>query len=707
MFNISLQTLILYEVIFVLVVICVILLLVLIKQKKVIRELQEQFIALRKRMHHILSKIDYADTDNSANPKHGDQVGTYLHNTAQYALERFKKFVPDGIPSLNPSHDFGAKVAALRYLYIMAEAENRSKQNAPENWLLLEKKLSDIVRWIRNIPKSQHQSGNRIKQLYEKVDQLKRHATENSHLKRHLTLAREKNQALDEENKQHKENLKKMQTMIGAFQRAVPGNSGLPETEETITTEVANSAQRHERAYNAYQSSIFQVNNISQISQRKQELLQQLSDKFNRSFANANENDRNNLTDKLATLQSDVQGSDNHISSLQSELKIARDHIAQLREKPQEPMDASMPAMIITPGETQEAHPYSKASAWIEEGGHERTLAEIEQLRSNNQRQRMLILELNTEINQLREQMDDTQDETIKQEKSKEIVKLERLVKECEYCIETLESEVDLLREQISDEHDSELMHPDIQKLNKDIEQMSAKLHQTINQCTNANIINQFSTNLLDCKDIESIAQLIVDTLKKFDVNFGFYLDCVITQIEYHSDGKSTPQEQKALKFTENASVVGYINEGILFFRPHARIIIKNPPDDDADQAIIETSINTLTQLTNAKINHIESLMKLSRQDERVVQSVEQVKAQLTTIQNQHETQAKTAKYIIDALAKEVKASIKLLNPSSSVISVFENVIDESIQRVDALDQDSKNVQKHTKDIINALEQLR
>ena len=141
MFNISLQTLILYEVFFILVVICVILLLVLIKQKKVIRELQEQFIALRKRMHHILSEIDYADIDNSANPKHGDQVGTYLHNTAQYALERFKKFVPDGIPSLNPSHDFGAKVAALRYLYIMAEAENRSKQNAPENWLLLEKKL--------------------------------------------------------------------------------------------------------------------------------------------------------------------------------------------------------------------------------------------------------------------------------------------------------------------------------------------------------------------------------------------------------------------------------------------------------------------------------------------------------------------------------------------------------------------------------------
>lgn len=710
MFSASLQFIILFEVIFLLIVVCVTLLAILIKQKKVLRELQDQFEALRKRMRNILSQSDYADSGGLSNPKQGDPVGTYLHNTAQYALERFKKFVPDGIPSLTAKQDFGAKVAALRYIYIMAEAENRAKQNAPENWLLLEKKLSDIVRWIRNIPKAQNQSGSRVKQLYEKVDQLKRHSTENSHLKRHLTLAREKNQALETENKSLQENLKKMQTMIGAFQRAFPGNNSTLETTDSVNPDNSSQAQRHERAYSAYQGSLFQVDNITQISQRKKELLQELAEKFNHAFADKDKSSQDSFAQKIKYLESDIQGSEGHISSLQNELKIARDHIAQLRENVQQPQDepteAIIATMTITPGEKPEPQASPKLSSWVVDGGHERTLAEIEQLRNNNQRQRMLILELNSEINKLREQVNDTQDEKIKEEKSKEIVKLERLVKESEYCIETLESEVDLLREQIANEHESELMHPDIQKINRDIEQMSAKLQQTISQCSTINNINQFSTNLLECNDIESIAQLIVETLKKFNVNFGFYLDCAITQIEYHYDGKSTPQEQKALKFNENSSEVGYINEGILFFRPHARIIIKNPPEEDEEQAIIEASLNSLAHLTNSKINHLESLAKLSQQDETLIQSLGQVKSQLTHIQDQHETQAKDAKSIIDALAKEVKASIKLLNPSPSVISVFDNVIDESIQRIDALNQESKNIRKHAKDIIITLEQL-
>lgn len=707
MFDINLQTIIYYEIIFILVVLCAFMLLVLIKQKKIIQELREQFKALRKRVHHLLNEANHIATDVSTQ-KHGDPVDLYLHSVSQYALERFKKFVPDGIPSLNPASDFGAKVAALRYLYVMAEAENRAKQNAPENWLLLEKKLSDIVRWVRNIPKGSGQSGNRIKQLYEKVDQLKRHAAENSHLKRHLSLVREKNQTLEAENKNHKENIRKLQTMVSAFQRAFPGSSNsLPV--DVPTVDDSQQSQRHERASNAVQGSLFQVNNISQISQRKQELLHELAGKFNFAFADADEGKKNNVEQKLKALETDIQGSEGHISSLQNELRTARNHIAQLKADAQQRssgMDEPTSSLIIVENEETDAQAKPMPTSWIDNGGHERTLQEIEQLRNNNQRQRMLILELNSEINQLRESMNNTQDDKTKEEKNNEILKLERLVKECEYCIETLESEVDLLREQIVGGQEDEKMHPDIQKLNNDIEQISSKLHQTINQCSFASIINQFSVNLLEHNDIESIAQLIVDTLKKLNINFGFYLDCTITQIEYHYDGKSTPQEQKALKIIESSSPMGYLNEGILFSRPHVRIIIKNPPDEDETQVFIETTLNTIIRLTNAKINHIESLAKISRQDKSFEQSLVQVQHHLAGIQDQHDAHIESIRTIFDDLAKEVTAAIKLLNPPNSVLSVFENAISESHRRMDTVNNDSSNIRKHVKEITLSLEQL-
>jgi hypothetical protein len=247
-------------------------------------------------------------------------------------------------------------------------------------------------------------------------------------------------------------------------------------------------------------------------------------------------------------------------------------------------------------------------------------------------------------------------------------------------------------------------MHPDIQKLNKDIEQMSAKLHQTISQCTHANVINQLSISLLECNDMESIAQLIVDTLKKLNVNFGFYLESIITKIEYHADGKSTPQEQKALKLIDNASVVGYINEGILFFRPHARIIIKNPPDEDETQAMLETTLNTSAQLINSKINHLESLTKISSHDQAINQSLEQVKSQLIHIKDRYETQFRDSQGIIQDLAKELKASIELLKPSPTVVFVFENAINESYKRMDRIKTESNTIQKYSNEIISALE---
>lgn len=695
-------TFILGELIFVLVVCCIFLILITLKLKKERDAISMEYKELRKRTRHIVNELNFTDNNSVPEKLHGDTVGIFLHSIAQYSMDRFKKFIPGGIPNLAPDAPFGAKVAALRYLIAMAEAENRAKQNSPENWLVLEQKMADIVRWVRNMPKQQSQSGGRIKQLQEKIDTLKKQEVENSRLKRQLALAREKNESLSSQNKNQRDSICKLQTMINAFQRAFPDSTmaATPEPDEQVTAPY----QRHERATHAYEGSIFQIANINDISQRKQGLLNQLTQNLTASLTHLDNSEKEKFEEKVKALEIDILKSDHYITNLQKELKSARANIQQSKQTEQ---DAATPP-LSTP-ETDAAptaqltYGDNEPTSWTEEGGPQRSLEEVEKLRSNNQNQRKLILELNSEIGLLRESMLTTEDDTLREEKTHEIVKLERLVKECEFCIETLESEVELLRDQMTDEQEK-LQHPDIERLNRDIEHMSSQLQQTIEQCSHANIVNKFAMQLLECHNIESTAQLLVSTLKSINIAYGFYLASDTDKIEHYSDGKTSSPEQKSLRVQDNASVIGYTNEGILFFRPHIRVIVRNPPDDDEAQALLEVTLDTMVQLLNSKIGHLDSQSKLSKHDSKMNTALHKVSATLSQINHKHHSQSSDAKGIIIDFTREVESSVKLMNPSPAVKSVFDNAISECHQRMDLMLSESRTIDNYTQEIISLLE---
>ncbi|WP_331346877.1 hypothetical protein [Cellvibrio sp. UBA7661] len=691
---------ILGEIIFILLVACIFLTFIAIKFKKRHDEIELEYKELRKRTRHILNELNFADQNFIPEKLHGDTVGIFLHSITQYSIERFKKFVPGGIPSLSADTPFGAKIAALRYLVASAEAENRTKQNSPENWLVLEKRLADIVRWVRNMPKQQNYGGGRIKQLQEKIDSLKKQEVENSRLKRQLTLARQKSESLGQQNKSQRDSIRKLQTMINAFQRAFPDTHFALSSESDDQENAA--YQRHERATHAYEGSVFQITNINDISQKKQGLLNQIAEDFNNSFAYLGKSEREKFEEKVKALELDILKSDHHITNLQKELKMARENIQQFKQVELDEANYAVLENDLADGAVLQEEHVGMAS-WVEGGGPQRSLEEIEKLRSNNQNQRQLILELNSEINVLRESMLATDDEVLKEEKGQEIIKLERLVKECEYCIETLESEVELLRDQMTDEQEK-LQHPDIERLNRDIEHMSAQLHQTIEQCSKANTVNKFATQLLECNNIESIAQLLTATLQSMNVACGFYLNSDLGNIEHYSDGKGTPQEQKSLKALDSTSEIGYVNEGILFFRPHVRLIVRDPPDEDEAQALLETTLDTMVQLANSKIGLMDSQIKLAKHDSAMSSALHKITGTLTQIKSRHHAQSADAKAIILDFTREIELSVKAMKPSPAVKAVFDNAIGECFQRMDQMLSESKTIDKYTQDIIGLLE---
>src|SRR5690606_11707504 len=126
----------------------------------------------------------------------------------------------------------------------------------------------------------------------------------------------------------------------------------------------------------------------------------------------------------------------------------------------------------------------------------------------------------------LRKAARDTDDEEEKAEKYRDITRLERLVRECEYCIETLESEVDYLQAQL-DKAPLEILPEakppaDFDELNRELDVMAQKLRYTIKQHLQANALNHLAVGAVACGDIESLSTLLIRTVKELGITAGF-----------------------------------------------------------------------------------------------------------------------------------------------------------------------------------------
>src|SRR5690606_20830231 len=168
----------------------------------------------------------------------------------------------------------------------------------------------------------------------------------------------------------------------------------------------------------------------------------------------------------INALERDLLVSDKQVAHLQNLLKATRDSVkAELMtaNTPVTPFNQYSPSKLkaidsrsapLTKDILTIIHNSEKRktenlpSAWDIQDRRQQTLAEIEQLRLNNQNQRNMIIDLDKELRRLRSALHDSADKPESLEIPKDIERLERLVNECENYIEKLEHQVDSLHHQ-------------------------------------------------------------------------------------------------------------------------------------------------------------------------------------------------------------------------------------------------------------------
>lgn len=723
-----------------LVEITLILLLTIVVSALIIRRLRRDYRSLLDKYRALRQMVGLPPVTDIANARINggelpDFVEAFLAGINKKALQRFKKMSGAKLPRLSPELPYSARIAALRYLYSKAEQEvHREKNVHIEHWILLEKKLADIARWIVAAdPAAASAPDDQLRRLQEKIDSLVPLEAEADKLRKKLLIAEQKQVKLTSERHEGKMALARMQRILQVLQmaNAYKGEGIDRNIHSALELDQADqfSASKNHRA------SVQQLDCIAELSEQKYALVKRLSDELPYSYQDLTSEQREKLTDAIRELEHELLKSDHHITSLQKELKAAKDSIRQtgipelekpisrfnqyfsgkeelLHMHPDEPKPPATPeTLTIVHHNLPHDDKTPEVKSWVELGGHERTMEEIKRLRSNNQNQRSMIIDLEKELRALRKATQDTADEEEKAENHRAITRLERLVKECEYCIETLESEVDYLQAQL-DKMPLEVLPEakppaSFDELNCELDAMTHKLQYTIKQHVQANALNHLAVDAMACGDIESLSTLLIKTIKELNITAGFRLHSGLGTAEFYAGNKFTPVEKKLVEsFAANAAT-SYFNEGILFARPNAYLLLKNPPDEESEQIQLENTISGVLSIISTHIDYLEANQNLDRQSRHVDSSVGKVISKLSQLEKHYNYQTDETCKTFDNLVEELNRSLGMTDMSPTARTIFDNAIGECGQRLTMLQGSRNEIHQTAATLAAALENLR
>lgn len=704
-------------------------------------------IIRRQRQHHKFLLAEYRKIRHNATIEFGptalnklaspsgnnivlDPVAEFLTRAKQDALVRFQKISRAKLPRLSPDLPFSAKVAALRYFYTLAEQTVHQQQSIRnEAWMTLERNLVEVVRWIEVPPAlPSPEPDSRTRKPQEIIDNLSVVEAENIHLLTKLESSLAKQQQMAEEQKDCKDALARMHRIIEVLQLA---NTYKGENVETKTREALLLIDRSQQLSDLdqnYQTSTHQLDNIAEISARKHSLLQSITDNIPYTHKALTAGQRHKLEGIIKALERDLLVSDNQITNLQNSLKATRDSLKKesiaASDSPVTPFNQYSPTKLQTVD--SRSAPLTKdiltiihnstkekvesvPSSWNMRGGPRQTLAEIEQLRINNQNQRNMIIDLDKELRRLRASLHDSADKPENLEITKNIERLERLVNECENYIDILEHQVDALHHQLkadSNELPTSVTTPaPVEDSEQKLQALSHQLRQAIKLHSDMGVLNRFYLNAINCQNVEALAKAIINSLKELHVCAGFFLHSTLGKAEFYQHNEFTSDEQKVMRQAAKLAPITRSKGRTLFARPRIGLMLKGLLGDDDLQHHLEQTLNSIAQFVDHHITHMEILSGHHQQLSQAKRWVNYAKNSINELDMQYAFQAEGLQ-IVNSLVNELKRVASTADISEGTRAVFNNAIGECHQRLQLLLGSGKKIGQVSSELHKALDQL-
>lgn len=719
--SLTLTSIILAEVAFVLLLGCAMLTYVLMRERREHQRLLRAYQRLRNTIRADRSAARAAS--EQAAEEVVDPVSEYFAQAQEDAHQRYRNITQTKLPRLAPEHPFNAKVAALRFMFCQAEARAYRKSLASGDvWVLLERQLYDIARWIvdREDTKPSRQRNNQVKLLQQRVEKLKGFEKLSRDLQRKLELNQQKREELERLQEEHQSMIDKLQRINNALSLAqeLPGDSAEDlrhKLQEIIQEDRPTQALAAER----------RLTNIEHFSVDNQRLNSELTQglrAYNEEYPHAR-------SDQLEST----------IKRLEAELYRSERHVAELKQQHRSQGDGDLPASEALPptpsdsGELETVEGRASAMGNIEDtlkvihtnmanstsalsraadssrGPSPYSLGEIQQLRGNNVRQRNLIVDLESELNHLRDAIPHTEDLGQREQQELEVLRLERLVKECEHCILALESEVEMLYNQLQErqarlaaEAEAQPTEETVEKLQQELETLSERLLSS-QQDT---LLKQFALDSLKSQSIEEIARALFGTLKRAELIAGFVLNSKVGNAEYFPAKHFLDREKAMLRRTTMSTDIAYVNEGILFAGKHMHLMLKKPPENEQELSAVEKLLHSLLELCGSRIDALELHQLNTKHNQHLDNWASTTHNTLVNMEISYAYQAEEAIHLLDELMEQLKRAGSLANTSEAAQAVIDNALNECQHRFRHLFVHGSSIDESFNQLLGHLDQL-
>lgn len=669
--NISLSTIILGELVFVLLLLSAFLVRYIIQQKKIIGKLAEKFNAIKNGVHS-----DFYNK-NSTSPTH-PSIAEYFEKSIGDSLQRFQKFTASTQPQLNDDHPFSGRIAALRHIYLSAEQELFTERGITHaGWGTLERRLAPIIQVCgQNNTQYETTIADLQRQLRASGNEVKRHQGKISHLLKRL------------------ENLRKEQHNL----------------EQSNT--------KNHAVISHLQDALNKLKNVSpvKIEEKNPSFVLALNDNYIEQFGKENSEENHNLRALLHEIKNTPSALspaqqkriDNQINSLEIELLKSDRHINNLKQQLKEAkLQITNYALMmkdnsVTPvGDIDSLYSnLMKKMAPDDENDPDTIIAEINNLRESNKFQHNTISSLEDEICTLKDSISSEDSDDVNKEKEKEIQRLERLVKECQGCIVILEEEVDNLYARLQ-EQTSQLSQLPTEEDNEqpasdeDVGLLLQELEKVATNYQHVYAINNTFLTFLQCRSFDALVTQLLLFINTFDLPAGFYIHCTAGEAENFPERFFNHQHRNQLIKSEAQERLVHLDECTLFIYPNIRAISRTNSEEHTP-IILNTNFQMVIEAVNERLNELAPPLTNPHndQDEAARDNHNQIKDMLTNLNIRYAFQVDENRKTFDNFITELRRAYGLLELQGTGAIVLDSAVNEFEMRMSLLLEGGEAIDK-------------
>lgn len=688
--DIPLPTIILGELLLVLLVLVVFLVNRLSRQKKIIEKLLEK---IRSATGANPGENFY---DKNRLPSSQPSINDYFAYSLSDALTRFKKFTGNEHPTLNKEHPFSGKIAALRHLYLSAEQEVFAERGITHaGWGTIERTLAPIVQWTdQSASQFEKAIGDLQRQLRAREDEMKRHQAKSAHLLKRLENLRNEQHSLEHLNA-------KNSNLIEHLQGALEKLKNIPATrQETAASTFSLPLNDHYIKQFGEANSVENHNLLALIHEIKN---------TKSTFSPAQQK---RIESQVHLLEIELLKSDRHINDLKQQLKEAKLQITNygLMRKDNTPI-----------GDINSL--YDKLMQKIapeNQDDPDTIIAEIKHLQKSNKQQYDTVNNLENEISNIKDSISSDDSDVVNQEKEKEILRLERLVKECQGCIIILEEEVDNLYTRLQEQAaqlnkmpaiespvDEEL--PPAQEVQssrfEEVEMLVQELQKTAMNYQHVYAINMILLDFLQCQDFHKLTHLLQDFINRFNLAAGFYIECAAGKTEYAPEHLVNTQERHQLVNPDVQEPLIHLDNGTLFNYVNIRAL-RNNTAQESEEKMLDTNFQMVIAAANERLNDLTYYLQLAEKEHGNLAINTQVKETLNNLNIRYAFQVDENRKTFDHFIGELRRAYGLLELKGPGVVILDNAVNEFEIRMSLLLESGEAIDKEISGMVDKMEQV-